>query len=67
VLIFMDDILVYSPDLETHIDHLHRVFQVLQTHQLYVKRSKCSFDVKQIEYLGHIISDKGVSTDPTKT
>jgi hypothetical protein len=67
VLIFMDDILVYSPDLETHIDHIHQVFQVLQTHQLYAKRSKCSFAIKQIEYLGHIISNKGVSTDLTKT
>lgn len=66
VLIFMDDILVYSPTLETHVIHLHQVFQVLQKLQLYAKRSKCSFAVNQIEYLGHIISDKGVSIDPTK-
>jgi hypothetical protein len=67
VLIFMDDILVYSPSLETHVVHLQQVFQVLETHQLYAKRSKCAFALTQIEYLGHIISDKGVSTDPSKT
>jgi hypothetical protein len=67
VLIFMDDILVYSPSLETHVVHLQQVFQVLETHQLYAKRSKCAFAITQIEYLGHIILDKGVSTDPAKT
>lgn len=67
VLIFMDDILVYSPTLESHIEHLKEVFQVLQQHKLYDKMSKCSFAQNQIEYLGHIISDKGVSTDPSKT
>jgi hypothetical protein len=67
VLIFMDDILVYSPTLETHVGHLQHVFHTLQNHQLYAKKSKCSFAVRQIEYLGHVISDKGVATDPSKT
>jgi hypothetical protein len=67
VLVFMDDILVYSPDLPSHLTHLKQVFELLRQHKLYAKRSKCSFACSQLEYLGHIISDQGVSTDPTKT
>jgi hypothetical protein len=67
VLIFMDDIPVYSPTLEAHAIHLNKVFQILQDHQLYAKRSKCSFAVQQIDYLGHVISHRGVATDPSKT
>lgn len=66
VLIFMDDILIYSPDWQTHLDHLTQVFTILQDNQLYVKLSKCSFAQTELEYLGHIISGKGVQTDPTK-
>nr|AAM51834.1 Putative plant disease resistance polyprotein [Oryza sativa Japonica Group]ABF94062.1 retrotransposon protein, putative, unclassified [Oryza sativa Japonica Group] len=62
VLVFMDDILVYSPDLDSHLHHLQQVFAILRQHQLFAKRSKCSFACTQLEYLGHIISDKGVST-----
>lgn len=57
-LVFMDDILVYRPSLGQHLIHLHK---------LYVKKSKCSFAQTQLEYLGHIISEKGVATDPSKT
>ena len=67
VLIFMDDILVYSPTLQAHVVHLQEVFSVLQQHKLYAKRSKCSFAVTHIEYLGHVISANGVATDPSKT
>jgi hypothetical protein len=67
VLVFMDDILVYSKSLEEHLQHLHQVFQVLKDNRLYAKLSKCSFAQAQLEYLGHIISDKGVATDPAKT
>ena len=67
VLVFLDDILVYSPTLEDHVLHLKQVLSKLREHQLFMKRSKCSFAQHQLEYLGHIISDKGVSTDPTKT
>ena len=65
-LVFFDDILVYSPSLETHVEHLRLVLHTMRTNQLYAKRSKCTFGVSQVEYLGHIISDKGVSTDPAK-
>jgi len=66
VLIFMDDILVYCDSLEHHVEHLKAVFDILQQHQLLLKRSKCSFAQGQLEYLGHVISAKGVSTDPSK-
>ncbi|XP_073357959.1 uncharacterized protein [Aegilops tauschii subsp. strangulata] len=66
VLVFMDDILVFNGTLEEHIDHLQSVFDILKENQLFVKESKCAFAQQSLEYLGHIISDKGVSTDPAK-
>ncbi|PRQ25669.1 putative nucleotidyltransferase, Ribonuclease H [Rosa chinensis] len=65
-LVFFDDILVYSPSMEAHLDHLEKVFQKLQQHSLKVKHSKCSFGVSQVEYLGHVISRAGVAVDPAK-
>jgi hypothetical protein len=56
VIVFLDDILVYSKLEEEHEHHLRMVLQVLKEHQLYAKLSKCSFYQKQIHYLGHIIS-----------
>lgn len=67
VLVFMDDILVYSASLTEHVAHLAEVFQLLQENKLYVKSSKCSFACVSLEYLGHIISADGVATDPKKT
>lgn len=67
VLVFMDDILVYSKTLSEHVDHLSMVLEVLKTNQFYVKLSKCSFAQSQLEYLGHIISDKRAATDSEKT
>ena len=67
VLVFMDDILVYNPNLDSHLHHLRQVFMLLRQHQLYAKMSKRSFACAQLEYLGHIISVKGVSTDAAKT
>jgi hypothetical protein len=66
VLVFMDDILIYSPTLSAHLQHLQQVFSLLQQHQLSVKQSKCSFAQQKLEYLGHIISNQGVATDPSK-
>lgn len=66
VLVFFDDILVYSPTLEQHVVHLEAVLQTLQTHQLFAKRSKCSFAQPSVEYLGHVISGEGVSMDTAK-
>ncbi|KAE8696106.1 hypothetical protein F3Y22_tig00110676pilonHSYRG00061 [Hibiscus syriacus] len=66
VLVFFDDILVYSTSMKDHITHLGLVLVILQTNQLFAKMSKCFFGQTQVEYLGHIISAAGVSTDPTK-
>lgn len=67
ILVFFDDILVYSPDSETHLHHLQITFQILRDNQLYLKLSKCQFHSSSIEYLGHIISVDGVAADPSKT
>ncbi|KAH9735939.1 hypothetical protein KPL71_017914 [Citrus sinensis] len=66
VLVFFDDILIYSSDWKEHLEHLELVFGVLSQNQLFVKKSKCAFGKKKIEYLGHVISDEGVATDPAK-
>ncbi|XP_057989135.1 uncharacterized protein LOC131172203 [Hevea brasiliensis] len=66
VLVFFDDIVVYSPDTSTHLKHLEVVFQVLRQQRLYAKMSKCAFAQRQVEYLGHVISGNGVATDPNK-
>ena len=65
MLVFLDDILIYSPTLQTHADHIAQVLAALRSHQLYLKASKCSFAQNSLEYLGHIISSEGVSTDPS--
>lgn len=62
----MDDILIYSPTLEQHLQHLKQVFVVLDQHKFYLKKSKCLFAQEKLEYLGHIISGQGVATDPAK-
>jgi hypothetical protein len=67
VFVFLDDTLVYSPTLDTHVEHLKLVMEKLRQHQLFMKLSKCSFAKQQLDYLGHIISDQGVATDPSKT
>jgi hypothetical protein len=66
VLVFFDDILVYSNNLSNHLLHVQQVLEVLQSNQLYVKRSKCQFVVPEIAYLGHLISYDGVRDDPSK-
>lgn len=66
VLVFFDDILVYSQSFEAHLLHLQAVFQLLSKDKWQVKLTKCSFAQRQISYLGHVISKEGVSTDDSK-
>jgi Reverse transcriptase (RNA-dependent DNA polymerase) len=66
VLVFFDDILIYSANCTAHVKHLALVLQKLKEHQLFAKLTKCEFGVTQIEYLGHLISKQGVTTDPHK-
>ena len=65
-LVFLDDILVYSKNEEEHEDHLILTLNFLREHQLYAKLSKCDFYRDRIQYLGHIISEEGISVDPKK-
>ena len=67
VLAFLDDILIYSKTLDDHVTHLRAVLEKLQSPRFYLKRSKCSFAQSHIDYLGHIISQHGVATNPSKT
>jgi hypothetical protein len=67
VLVFLDDILIYSRNMQTHVQHLQQVLETLRANQLYLKASKCTFAKSSLEYLGHIIYDQGVSTYPSKT
>jgi hypothetical protein len=66
VVVFIDDILVYSRSGEEHEDHLHLVLQKLRDHKLYAILSQCEFWLKQVAFLGHIISKGGISVDPSK-
>lgn len=65
-LVFFDDILVYSKTYEEHVSHVHQVLSILRDNQWQVKSSKCAFARQEIAYLGHVISGKGVATDPGK-
>jgi hypothetical protein len=66
VMVFIDDILVYSRSEEEHEEHLHLALQKLQEHRLYAKLSKCEFWMKQVAFLGHVISKGGISVDSSK-
>lgn len=66
VAVFFDDILVYSKSTSEHITHLGSVLHTLSCHQLFAKLSKCVFGQESVEYLGHIVSKKGVQPDQSK-
>jgi hypothetical protein len=66
VVVFIDDILVHSKNEEEHAGHLHVVLQHLREHRLYAKLSKCDFWLKEIKFLGHTISQAGITVDPDK-
>jgi transposase InsO family protein len=66
VLVFFDDILVYNNSWTEHLQHLCAILDVLRSHRLHVKQSKCSFATETVSYLGHIISADGVAMDSTK-
>jgi hypothetical protein len=66
ILVFFDDILVYNPTLEKHVEQLQIVFEILRSQSLLAKRSKCVLGSSQVEYLGHVITKSGVATDPLK-
>jgi hypothetical protein len=66
VVVFINDILVYSQNEEEHAEHLIIVLTRLRDKQLYAKFSKCEFWLKKVPFLGHVLSEEGISVDPTK-
>ena len=65
-MVFINDILVYSKDAKKHEHHLRRALQILRENQLFAKLSKCDFCLKEVSFLGHIASAKGIRVDPAK-
>ena len=66
VVVFIDDILIYSKDEEEHARHLRIILTRLREHQLYAKFSKCKFWLDRVQFLGHVLTPEGVSVDPSK-
>ena len=66
VIIYLDDILIFSPTFEEHLHHLKTVLELLRRHKLYGKQSKCAFCLPSVEYLGHVLSDMGITVESSK-
>ncbi|KAD4385578.1 hypothetical protein E3N88_25747 [Mikania micrantha] len=66
VIVFIDDIIIYSQNEEDHKQHLKLVLQLLAKEKLYAKFSKCEFWLKEVHFLGHVVNDKGIQVDPSK-
>ncbi|KAI3797612.1 hypothetical protein L1987_32872 [Smallanthus sonchifolius] len=66
VIVFIGDILIYSKTKADHEQHLRLVLDLLKKEKLYAKFSKCEFWLKEVQFLGHIVNDKGIHVDPTK-
>jgi hypothetical protein len=66
VVVFIDDILIFSKNEEEHDGHLRLVLQKLRENQLYTKLSKCEFWLKEVLFVGYVISEGGISMDPSK-
>ena len=66
MVLFIDDILIYSKNEADHAEHLRVVLSRLREHKLYAKFSKCEFWLSKVSFLGHILSKDGISVDPSK-
>jgi len=66
VVVYLDDILIYSKDLEQYHEHVQQVLARLRKYKLYAKLSKCEFDIQEVEFLGFIVSLDGVRADPKR-
>ncbi|GJP82565.1 hypothetical protein CLOP_g12808, partial [Closterium sp. NIES-67] len=66
VVVYLDDILIYSRDMKQHVEHLRRVFEILRRERFYVKLPKSEFALEKVQFLGHMVSAQGVHVDPKK-
>src|SRR5437868_1229306 len=66
VIVYLDDILIYSKTKEEHLKHVHIILETLRKHQLYAKLAKCEFIKQRVEYTGHFISEQGITVDSRK-
>lgn len=66
VIVFIDDILIYSRSKEEHTEHLKAILTLLREDKLYAKFSKCDFWIEKVQFLGHVIDSKGIHVDPAK-
>ncbi|CAI7877230.1 unnamed protein product [Closterium sp. NIES-53] len=66
VVVYLDDILIYSKNMREHMEHLRKVFEILRKKRFYVKLSKSDFALKNVQFLGHMVSADGVHVDPRK-
>ncbi|XP_021985961.1 uncharacterized mitochondrial protein AtMg00860-like [Helianthus annuus] len=66
VIVFIDDILIYSRNKDEHEHHLRTILQLLKKEKLYAKFSKCEFWLREVQFLGHVVNEKGIHADPSK-